>query len=319
MLIFLSGTDHFRLRLREHALVEDFRQKYPRSERRVFDGRDTTEQLISTLQEELSGNLFTTSRVILVRHAELFDERLCEAVRVQLDQTLPDDVLVLVSAESIGRAKKGNALETWLSQRASAENIDILSGRALCQSIADILRGIDSEIHIEPHAVEALAFRTGGMTGYIYHDLLKLILATDKKIITGDDVKNLIAEPASESVAFILLDAIVRGNRERAVSLLRQEETNEDAVFKLLGLFAWQIRQAIMVRDEYDRGNISPEGIAASIGAKPFSVKKLMPLISRLSLARLKQSLVYLSDLDREIKTGQIRPGVALDLFVWKF
>ncbi len=63
----------------------------------------------------------------------------------------------------------------------------------------------------------------------------------------------------------------------------------------------------------------SPDAIAAAIGAKPFSVKKLMPLIPKLSLERLKRSLAYLSDLDREMKTGQIRPGVALDLFVWKF
>jgi DNA polymerase-3 subunit delta len=319
MFIFLSGTDHFRLRLREHALVEDFRQKYPESERRVFDGRDTTEQLISALQEELLGNLFTTSRVILIRHAELFDERLCEAVRVQLDQALPDDVLVLISAESIGRAKKGNALQTWLSQQASAENVDILSGRALSQSIVEILHGIDSEMRIEPRAIEVLAFRTGGMTGYIYHDLLKLILATDKQVITGDDVKNLIEEPAGESVAFVLLDAIVRGNRERAVSLLRQEERDDDAVFKLLGLFAWQVRQALMVRDEYEQGVSSPDVIAAAIGAKPFSVRKLLPLIGQLSLVRLKRALVMLAEADRGMKTGQIRPGVALDLFVWKF
>ncbi len=319
MLRFLTGTDHYRLRLRERSLATDFGRAHQSAEERIFDGRDTTEGLLSGLQESLSGGLFSSPRVILFRHVELFDERTAEAVIRLLDQSLPEDILLMASAELSGRAKKGNVLQTWLMKNAETETVDILSGRALSQSIMDILESIDPTVKIEPRAIESLAVRTGGVTGHIYHDLLKLVLTTSGKTITDTDVKSVIEEPASESVSFILLDAIVRGNRERAVSLLRQEETNDDAVFKLLGLFAWQVRQAIMVRDEYERGMTSPDSIAAAIGAKPFSVKKLMPLIPALSLERLKRSLAYLSDLDREMKTGQIRPGVALDLFVWKF
>lgn len=319
MLRFLTGTDHYRLRLYEHSLAADFRRAHPGTEERIFDARDITNGLLSHLQESLSGGLFSSPRVILIRHIELFDERTAEAILEQLDRALPDEVLVIASAEPSGRTKKGNPLQAWFMKNAVTETVDILAGRALSQSITEILHGIDPEVKIEPRAVESLAIRTGGATGHIYHDLLKLVLATHGKVITDADVRSLIEEPAGESVSFALLDAIVRGNRELAITLLRREETNDDAVFKLLGLFAWQVRQALMVRDEYDRGMTSPDGIAAAIGVKPFSVKKLMPLVPKLSLERLKRSLSYLSDLDREMKTGQIRPGVALDLFVWKF
>lgn len=319
MLRFLTGTDHYRLRLRERAFATDFCRVHQGAEERIFDGRDVTNRFLSDLRENLSGGLFSSPRVVLLRHVELFDEKLAEAVVEQLSQSLSEEVLLIASAEPSGRAKKGNALQTWLMKNAVVETVDTLSGRTLSQSIIEILNSIDSEAKIESRAVESLAFRTGGATGHIYHDLLKLVLVTNGKTITDADVKKLIEEPAGESVSFALLEQIVRGNREQAVSLLRREETNDDAVFKLLGLFAWQIRQALMVRDEYDRGMTSPDGIAIAIGAKPFSVKKLMPLIPKLSLERLKRSLAYLSDLDREMKTGQIRPGVALDLFVWKF
>lgn len=319
MLRFLTGTDHYRLRLRERALVADFCSAYNGVEERIFDGRDATNGLLSDLQESLSGGLFSHPRVILLRHIELFDDKIAQAIIDQLTSQLPEDVLFIASAEPSGRAKKGNALQVGLMKNAVVETVDMLTGRALSQSITEILHDIDPEAKIESRAIESLAFRTGGVTGHIYHDLLKLVLATDGKTIADANVKDLIEEPAGESVSFALLDAIVRGNREQAISLLRQEETNEDAVFKLLGLFAWQVRQAIQVRDEYERGVVSPDGIASAIGAKPFSVKKLMPLIPKLSLERLKRSLAYLSDLDREMKTGQIRPGVALDLFVWKF
>lgn len=319
MLTYLFGNDHFRLRLREETLISDFRKVNYESEIRVFDGREVTETFVSSLQETLSGGLFVASRVILIRHIELFDERLCEAVFGLLSAGLPEGVGVILSAEQSGRIKKGNALQVWLMKQASVEEVNLLTGRALSQSIRDILKCIHAQATIESRAVESLALRTGGVAGHIHHALLKLVLATEGGEITEADVQNLIAEPAGESVSFILLDALVRGQREQAVSLLRQEETGDDAVFKLLGLFAWQVRQAIMVRDEYDRGNTSPDLIATAIGAKPFSVRKLMPLIPRLSLTRLKRSLAYLSDLDRGIKTGQIRPGVALDLFIWKF
>lgn len=319
MFRFLHGTDHYRLRLRERSLAKDFYGANQGATERVFDGREVTKSLLSDLQESLSGGLFSSPRVVFIRHVELFDEKIGAAIVLLLRQSLPEEVFVIASAEPTGRAKKGNALQTWLLKNAVVETVDILSGRPLSQSIIEILRGIDPDITIEPRAVESLALRTGGVTGYIYHDLLKLVLAVRGKTITDADVRNLIEEPAGESVSFALLDAIVRGNREQAVSLLRQEERDDDAVFKLLGLFAWQVRQALQVRDEYDRGMTSPDAIAIAIGAKSFSVKKLMPLIPRLSLERLKRSLAYLSDLDREMKTGQIRPGVALDLFVWKF
>lgn len=319
MMFYLFGNDHFRLRLRERALATEFQTAHPSSEEQVFDGRDTDNQMLARIQESLSGGLFARPRVILIRHAELFDEKLCEAIVGILIQSIPEEVCVIASAEPSGRAKKGNDLQLWLSKNAKTEEVNILAGQALIQSIKDLLRDIDPQATIEPRAVESLAFRTAGATGFIYHDLLKLVLAVKGEKITEEHVRNLVEEPAGESVSFILLEQIVRGNREQAVALLRREESNEDAVFKLLGLFAWQMRQALMVRDEYDRGTTSADSIAVAIGAKPFSVRKLLPLIPKLSLTRLKRSLAYLADLDREIKTGQTRPGVALDLFIWKF
>jgi DNA polymerase-3 subunit delta len=319
MLTYLAGTDHFRLRLREQALAADFCSSHAGAEQQVFDGRDTNERLIPDLRETLSGGLFATPRVVLMRHIELFEEKLGAAIVELFSGILSEDSLIVVSAEPVGRAKKGNALQVWLAKQVETEEVNLLTGRALTQSIGDILQGIDPQATIEPRAVESLAFRTGGATGYIYHDLLKLVLATEGKAITENDVENLVEEPAGESVSFVLLDSIVRGQRERAVSLLRQEERDDDAVFKLLGLFAWQVRQALMVRDEYERGVSSPDAIAAAIGAKPFSVRKLLPLIGQLSLVRLKRALVMLAEADRGMKTGQTRPGVALDLFVWKF
>jgi len=319
MLTFLFGNDHFRLRLRERALSSEFLAAQSGPEEYFFDGRDVDDHILSKLQESLSGGLFANPRSILIRHVELFDEKLCDAVINILPKALPNEICIVASAEPTGRAKKGNALQLWLSKHAKTEDISLLTGRALSQSILEILHGIDVEMQMEPHAIERLAFRTNGATGHIYHDLLKLVLAREGKSIAEADVLRLTEEPAGESVSFVLLDAIVRGNREQAVSLLRQEETSPDTAFKLLGLFAWQVRQALMARDEYDRGVTSPDSIATAIGAKPFSVRKLMPLIPRLPLARLKRSLAYLSDLDREMKTGQIRPGVALDLFIWKF
>lgn len=319
MLRFLTGTDHYRIRLRERALAKDFSAAYPGTEELILDGRDAALGILSRLNEGLSGGLFARPRVIAIRHVELFDEELSQGIIKELDRTLPEDALVIASAEPAGRAKKGNALQGWLTKEAEVETVDILAGRALIQSIMDILHGIDPAATIESRAIESLAIRTAGATGHIYHALLKLVLITKGKLITDADVRSIIDEQDGESVSFALLDAVVRGDRSRAISLFRREETDTDALFRLLGLFAWQIRQAIQVRDEYERGMVSADSIAAAIGAKPFSVKKLMPLISKLPLSRLKHALAALSDLDCGMKTGQVRPGVGLDLFIWKF
>lgn len=319
MISFLNGSDMFRLGRREQELVQAFYHGQENGEEWTIDFRDPEIKPLEILSQALAPSLFAPVKLFRLRHVELLPEPIAEKFFKTLSLANLDGLEIIATAETGGRAKKKNILEEWLAKKGKTETFTSLSGAALLAEAENILKVIDPSIKIEKRALTLLIERNGGRSGFLYCDLWKLALAFPGREITVADVAALTTEPERESVAFALLDALVRGDRERALVLLREEITDDSEIFRLLGLFAWQLRLALMVRDEYDRGTTSGEKIAANINAKPFAVKKLLLLLPRLTMIRLKHAFTHLATLDRQLKSGEAVPGAALDLFVWKF
>jgi DNA polymerase III delta subunit len=320
MLRTLAGNDVFRLSRREHELAADFFSRFPNAERFVFDGRDPwTSELAERLRGALSGGLFVAPRCLLLRHTEGFDAT-AGAMLQSLLERAPESKEILVIASQYGAGRNGKTTFTeWLASVVKPESVNRLSGEALVRLAYELKEENDPQAALSEAALRTVALRSDGDAGRLSNDIQKLALLSRVQPVTPEVITLLTDNPEPESVTFAALDALVRGKRERALALLRREEQDRDAVFKLFGLLAWQVRLALQVKDEYERGERMAGQIARTIGAKPFSVEKLLPLLPTLSLARLKTALSRLAELDWEMKTGQTKPGVALDLFVWKF
>lgn len=320
MIYFLFGEDHFRLRERERELAMEFVACFPQAERAVFALDEDNTDLLGQIRERLSGGLFASPVILRVHEIALLPEGAIEALEDILEAvTSADDQLVIVS--QTGKTRKSSALMKWLAKKAQTETFvpfDEKNTRVFLEWGAKYFKKQYPEVSIDPAALSLLVERVQGQTGVLAQELSKLVAYTSGKSITKADVELFTTEPL-ESDAFQALDALVSGKRDQAIALFRREERSSVPVQKTLGLCAWQIRRLLEVAELAGQGKRDALAIARELKSAPYPIQKILPKISRFPLDRLKRGMALLADLDLGIRSGRMEPGVALDLFVWKF
>jgi hypothetical protein len=119
--------------------------------------------------------------------------------------------------------------------------------------IDTVLKNFDAAVELEPRAKSFLAKAFAEDTGRLTQELKRLALTVTNHRITLAQVEASVA-PTREAVTFQALDSLVQGNKARAIALFRQEETEPDAPFALLGLCAWQVRRLIAIKELAETG-----------------------------------------------------------------
>lgn len=318
MLYLFSGADTFRILGQTKMLEQDFFRSHPQGERLTLDLEEKwDDEVRSNLVSVLSPGLFATPYFILIRSAEVLDEKNGTLLQSLLQGR--DDLAVIVLTFTTSGKKK---LPKWWTSFAHDKGVkeEVFTQLSPLESqryIDTLLKNSDDAFAIEPRAKTFIAEALLHDTGRLTQELEKLMLLAPEKIITLTAVEeSVFSNP--EVATFQALDALVRGDRARAIALFRREEKEPDAPFALLGLCAWQVRRLIAIKELAEEGRTAAD-IARELKTSPYPIQKTLPLATRFSGERLRHALTLLADFDLALKTGRIQPGVALDLFVWKF
>lgn len=318
MLYLFSGTDTFRMLERIKALEQEFMHAEPGGQKLLVDVEEQwDEPTRSLLVSTLSPGLFATPYIVVIRGAEVLEDKegkwLVEALKQK------DELMTVIVSFELGTKKK---LPKWWGVIAEEKGVKEevfkeISVRECEQYIERTLKNFDPTFSIEPKAKAFLSLNFVQDIGRLTQELHRLILSAADNKITTLQVEGSIV-PTREAVTFQALDALIQGNRARAISLFRREETEADAPFALLGLCSWQVRRLIAIKELSEEGRPAAD-IARELKTSPYPIQKTLPLVSRFSMERLKHALTLLADFDQALKTGRLQPGVALDLFIWKF
>ncbi len=303
---------------RAKALEQDFFLSHTGSERRTIDVEEQwDEETRAELTRTLSPGLFATPYVILIRGVETLDEKNGSMLESILKTR--DNSMLVVLIYSLGGKKK--LPKWWVSlgkdKEVKEEAFTQILGMECQQYIDSVLKNFGIESTIEPRAKAFLAESLAHDTGRLTQELQRLTLLATGQPITLKLVEEGVSQ-AQEAVTFQALDALVRGDRTRAIALFRREETEPDAPFALLGLCAWQVRRLIAIKELFEEGKDAGM-IARELKTSLYPIQKTLPMVTRFSFSRLRRALTLLTDFDLALKTGRIQPGVALDLFIWKF
>lgn len=323
MIYFLSGEDVARVNERRRELMDGFRKKYPTGEIQLFDFEDAgTPDAIVRACVACDPGLFATQKLVLWLHPEAAreGEDVLKACVTQLAQSAPQDISLLVVAP--GKIKKTHPVTSILLKRADrVEALSPLVGVELERYALASLARFDPGLSIGRPALTFLLKTIGHDTLRLQQEIAKLAAYRGTGMITSEDV-TLFLRPSQETTVFQALDALSRGERERALLLFAHEQSGSapgDAVYGLLSMCAWQIRRLIQIREAYDQGVKESAQIAKRTKLPPFAVQGALRSMQHLSLARLLAALALLADMDAALKVGEMDPGVALDTFVWKF
>lgn len=172
------------------------------------------------------------------------------------------------------------------------------------------------EVEIDQQAAAALAAVVGDDLRRADNELTKLVsYIGDAPRITEDDVAAL-TPYVPEANIFKMVDAIAEGRGQVALGLLHRLMADKDQdPFSLYGMVIRQFRLLLLAKEHLIAGG-SPGGIASAVGVRPFVAQNLGRQARAFSLEDLERIYRNLQETDRKMKTGQVDPALALDLFV---
>ena len=145
-------------------------------------------------------------------------------------------------------------------------------------------------------------------------DIDKIVKAAQTDQISADIIEDLMTGD-SDRFVFNLVDAVVSGNRARALAIAETIINEEDGAMQVTALLIKQFE--IM----YDALELSQQGMSISqmakmTGVNEFRFKKAWQAANSYSLSRIRKLLTALYNTDRDIKRGDIDKDTALELFV---
>ena len=162
------------------------------------------------------------------------------------------------------------------------------------------------------------------LTGYFNrdseYDLIRLDADISKivRACEGDSVSIRIIEDLligdSDRYVFNLVDAVVKGDRSKALEITETIINEEDGAMQVTALLTKQLE--IM----YDALQLEKEGYSISqmakmTGTNEYRFKRAYQSAGAYSLSKLRELLIQLYNIDRDIKRGDIDKNVALELF----
>lgn len=168
---------------------------------------------------------------------------------------------------------------------------------------------------IEPRAALRLTAFVGADLRLLDQEIVKLVTYTrGRRAVTEADVRILVPY-SQDAVIFDLVDALGhRDGRTAAETLHRLLEEGEHPL-GLFGMIVRQFRLLIQVK-ELKADGASPRDVAGVLGIHPFPASKLYNQATHFTVAQLEKVYRHLSQIDVEIKTGEVGVEVALDLLV---
>ncbi len=169
---------------------------------------------------------------------------------------------------------------------------------------------------IENRAAAALAAVTGDDLRRADNELLKLASYVETgKPITEEDVA-LLTPYVPEANIFRLVDAIADGRGEQALTLLHRllAEKGED-VLRTYGMIVRQFRLLLQTKEHLMMGG-TIGNMTSTIGVKGFVAQNLARQARGFMLRDLEHIYRELAEIDFKMKTGQIEPELAVDLFI---
>ena len=295
------GEDGYRAKAAMATLLEkDFSQ---------HQFQKITESIsLGELKNEFSsaGSLFGEAKALVFLDFSNQADDIKEAV---IDHLESKDLAVPVIIRT-GKLAKNSRLLKAFTKHGETQEFNYLSP-------VELMSWVESEVKsrsgkINRGAVAMLLSLAGRDTWVLSNEIDKLVSFANGAEIASDDVTSLVSGELTDR-GFALMDAL--GTRKTAdiqKFLQNQLEMGEDPQ-KLFGLFVYQFRNLLMVRDLLDRGITQKNEIESVTGLHPYVAMKITGQARRFRLSELKKFYEILQRADLRIKQGELGATEAID------
>lgn len=190
-----------------------------------------------------------------------------------------------------------------------------LRGAELVRFVTDAFKEEGKECDVR--TAEYLIFTVGDDAGLLRTEIKKLAsYAGDRPTVLASDVSAL-ATPSTECTVFQMVDAVVTGQKSRALLLLRNQLLTGTDRISILAMLLRQYRllQHIKIMQYEKRGG---DYIRSALGVPSFAVEQYLRQASGYTGGQIKKAVNLCFDTEYAVKSGRIQQEGAVESVVIK-
>ena len=324
MIFFLFGPDTYRSRQKLNEIKAKFIREIDQGglNLEVLAGKNLTP---ANFENAVFSAPFLAKKRLVVAEgllSENRDTKTQKEILAILKKGVPQDT-VLVFWESEISAKKGKKKKSDTDLFSFLKKTEFIQEFNLLDA-AGVQRWLNQEIKnrrgkIEPAAIKLLSDLVGNDLWRLNAELDKLIAKLRGKIITQNDVSDLVQIKLEENV-FKLTDALGQKNKPLALKLISDQLKSGVSPIELLAKIVWQFKNLLLVKEFSENFGFGyqTERLTSRLGLHPFVIKKSQEQAKFYSLPDLKKTYRQLLETDYKLKTSQIDSEVLFDLLIAK-
>ncbi|MDO5410691.1 MAG: DNA polymerase III subunit delta [Lachnospiraceae bacterium] len=254
---------------------------------------------------------FAESRLIVIENSGFF-KRDSSELAAYLSQ-MPESTHIIFREDEIDKRnklfKKVKELGYFAEMKRQTES-------ELERWILSILK--KEGINLTRHTMSYLLETIGTDMNVIRNELDKLIsYLGDKNVLEPADIDAICSRQISGQI-FEMIDAMACQNRQKAFRLYYDLIALKEPPLRILFLITRQYLQLYQIKEMQQKG-LSGSSLAAAAGLSSYAVKKVASRASRFSSLQLKHCIEECALMDEQIKTGQIRDSIAVELLITAF
>jgi len=308
MILSLYGPDTYRSRKKLREIIEHY-QKVHKSglNLKCLDGEDLEFEEFKNHTQQAS--MFDEKKLIVLSNTFSNKDFQENFIKNAKDFCNSEDIYLFYDENKI--SAKDRFLK-FLQKEGKCQEFSHLDAQDLKKWLKKEMA--EYKVEISPKALDRLINFVGGDLWQLSNEIKKLVNFKKGKKIEPEDIETLV-KPRIETDIFGTIDSIARKNKKRALELIHLHLEKGDNPLYLFSMINFQFRNLLIIKDLIEKHSPYPVILKKS-GLHPFVVKKTYQLADKFTLEDLKKIYQKIFQVDLSIKTGKLKPEVALDLLI---
>lgn len=254
---------------------------------------------------------FAESRLIIIENSGFF-KRDSSELADYLPQ-MPESTHILFREDEID---KRNRLFKKVKELGYFAEMKRQTEAELERWILTILKR--EQINLTRSTMTYLLETIGTDMNVIRNELDKLIAYLgDRKVLEPADIDTICSRQITGQI-FEMIDAMSSKDRQKAFRLYYDLISLKEPPMRILFLITRQYLQLYQIKEMQQKG-LSGQALASAAGLSSYVVRKVAGRASRFRTEELKHCIEECALMDEQIKTGQIRDSIAVELLITAF
>lgn len=293
----------YKEKLKKGILPDDNSMNYA-----YFEGKGADENEIIMLSDTMP--FLSEKRLIIVENSGFFKVKK-EELAAYIANIPETTVLVFIESE----VDKRNKVYKEVVKKGRAVEIKIQDERTLILWIASLIKKENKKV--KESTIRYLIDKTGDNMESLSNELEKLFSYTFlRDEITTKDIDAIVTVKMQNHI-FDMVDAVSTKKQKKALDLYNELLALKEPPMRILYMLGRQFRQLYEVKQLKKEG-YSKSQIASKAGMHPFVVGKNMIQSEHFSSKKLKEIMEDALELEKAVKTGDLKDVVSVELFIVK-